>query len=281
MKVNRLVVVAGLVASAAIVGRAQEPPSQSADKVALAKQMLDSVQVRSRVPLEARAVKDAPYSADVVNDHTQFLPDGNRIAEHATGRVYRDKDGRVRREEDRQAGGVSVSIVDPVAGYSYWLDPDTHVAWRTRALPVTFKVDGGQGGERVVTLSTGERGGGPASIEIAGGRVEMRQRGGGAEQHDEEPLPERTIEGVTVQGHRTRTTIAAGAIGNDLPIVITSEQWFSPDLQVQVLTERKDPRNGDSSYRLSNIRRGDPDPSLFQVPADYTIKDTGIKRMER
>jgi hypothetical protein len=77
------------------------------------------------------------------------------------------------------------------------------------------------------------------------------------------------------------TTIAAGAVGNDLPIVVTSEEWTSPDLQVLVLTERKDPRNGDSSYRLLNISRSEPDPSLFQVPSDYTIKETGIRRMER
>jgi hypothetical protein len=92
-------------------------------------------------------------------------------------------------------------------------------------------------------------------------------------------LAPRTLEGVRVEGRAT-TTIAAGAIGNELPIVAVSEEWTSPDLQVLVLTQRKDPRNGDSSYRLVNVVRREPDPSLFQVPADYTVKETGIRRLE-
>src|SRR5258705_9393740 len=86
-------------------------------------------QVKTRMPLEARTPKGAPYSAEVVTDHTQSLADGNRIVEHSTGRVYRDKEGRVRREEDRASGSPSISIIDPVAGVSYSLDPDTRVAW--------------------------------------------------------------------------------------------------------------------------------------------------------
>ena len=75
-------------------------------------------------------------------------------------------------------------------------------------------------------------------------------------------------------------TIAVGAIGNEWPITIVSEEWTSPDLQVLVLTERKDPRNGDSSYKLQRIQRGDPSPSLFQVPSDYEVRETGIRRFE-
>src|SRR5689334_22829604 len=87
--------------------------------------------VQPRVPLEAKTLKGAPYSAEVVTDHTQSLPDGNRIVEHSTGRVYRDGEGRVRREEDRPSGSPSVSIVDPVAGVSYSLDPERRIAWKT------------------------------------------------------------------------------------------------------------------------------------------------------
>ena len=81
-------------------------------------QALNQFVVRTRMPLEARTLKGAPYSAEVVTDHTQTLADGNRIVEHSTGRVYRDQEGRVRREEDRASGGSSISIVDPVAAFS-------------------------------------------------------------------------------------------------------------------------------------------------------------------
>ena len=79
-------------------------------------------------------------------------------------------------------------------------------------------------------------------------------------------------------GRRSTTTIKAGAIGNELPITITSEEWTSPDLSVLVMTRRNDPRMGDSSYRLTNIVRAEPDSALFQVPADYSVRETGIRR---
>jgi hypothetical protein len=45
----------------------------------------------------------------------------------------------------------------------------------------------------------------------------------------EEKLPERFIEGVVATGVRRTTTIEKGAIGNDLPITIVSEEWTSPE----------------------------------------------------
>jgi hypothetical protein len=92
------------------------------------------------------------------------------------------------------------------------------------------------------------------------------------DQRTEETLPGRTIEGVWAEGVRRTTTIAAGAIGNERPITIVSEEWTSPDLRTLVLTQHTDPRVGTSTYKVVNIVRGDPDPSLFQVPADYTVQ---------
>ena len=243
----------------------------------------NTVVARTRVPLESKDVKGAPYSAEIVTDHVQLLADGNRIAEHSSGRVYRDKDGRVRREEDRPSGGVSVSIVDPVAGVAYSLDVENRIAWKTPTPSIMMKLADSKLLAERSARAIEERGGGPGvtTFEVSGGRIELRRMGGASEQRHDEPLAARTIEGVPAEGHRVTTTIAAGAVGNDLPIVVTSEEWASPDLQVLVLTERKDPRNGDSSYRLVNISRSDPDPSLFQVPSDFTIKETGIRRMER
>jgi hypothetical protein len=39
------------------------------------------------------------------------------------------------------------------------------------------------------------------------------------------------------------------------------------------MTKHSDPRFGETVYRLTNISRTEPDASLFQVPADYKIKD--------
>jgi hypothetical protein len=87
-----------------------------------------------------------------------------------------------------------------------------------------------------------------------------------------EELGEQVIEGVTAKGTRTTTTIPAGAIGNELPISITSEEWFSTELKVLVMTKHADPRSGETTYRLLNIVRTEPNPSLFELPAGITVK---------
>jgi hypothetical protein len=86
-------------------------------------------------------------------------------------------------------------------------------------------------------------------------------------------LGTRTIEGVTAQGTRTTRTIPAGEVGNEQPLVITSETWYSPDLKVLVLSKAEDPRIGVTTYRLTNISRAEPAASLFEVPAEYTVTD--------
>jgi hypothetical protein len=96
----------------------------------------------------------------------------------------------------------------------------------------------------------------------------------------EEPRDEELIARIAAGDRDAFATIAAGAIGNELPIAIVSEEWTSPDLGVLVMTDHKDPRSGDSSYRLVNVVRGEPNASLFQVPADYTIKETGVRKLE-
>ncbi|HEU0122766.1 MAG TPA: hypothetical protein VFQ91_19695 [Bryobacteraceae bacterium] len=86
-----------------------------------------------------------------------------------------------------------------------------------------------------------------------------------------EPLGKRNIEGVVAEGTRTTITIPAGQIGNDLPLETVSERWYSDELKTVVLTTRKDPRTGESTYRLTNLRRGEPGRSLFEPPSDYKL----------
>ena len=95
-----------------------------------------------------------------------------------------------------------------------------------------------------------------------------------------EDLGEQTIEGVTATGTRTTTEIPAGAIGNEQPIKIVSEQWFSHELQLLIVTRHSDPRIGETTYRLTGIVRAEPASSLFDVPPDYTLHESAIRREE-
>jgi hypothetical protein len=251
-----------------------------------------ALEVAARVPLE-KATTGAPYSADTVVEGLQVLADGNRIVRKTTGRVYRDGEGRTRREEDAANGRVTITIVDPVAGYSYALDPDTKTAWRTpvgTASGIMMKLQAAEqkqklDEEQMVAMKRdaearqrqGGGGGAPAA-----GEVKIRTAEGSVlvpYMADAGPLEHKVIDGVSVEGRKTTRTIPAGKVGNEQPLTVTSEEWRSPDLGVLVLTRHSDPRTGESSYRLTNIIRAEPDRSLFIVPPDYTVKDSGVRRM--
>ena len=88
-----------------------------------------------------------------------------------------------------------------------------------------------------------------------------------------ESLGRQSVEGVDAEGTRTTITIPAGHIGNERPIEIVSERWYSPELQTVVLSIRKDPMVGETTYRLTNINRSEPARSLFEVPTDYTLRE--------
>ena len=86
-------------------------------------------------------------------------------------------------------------------------------------------------------------------------------------------LGKQVIEGVEAEGTRTVITIPAGQMGNERPMEVVSERWYSPSLQTDVMSRRSDPRMGETVYRLTNINLSEPPASQFQVPAEYTVKD--------
>lgn len=219
--------------------------------------------------IEARVVKGAPYSAEVVSESIQVLQDGNRIVHRTSGRVYRDSEGRVRREEDQPSGPPAITITDPVTGKTYTLNAATRKARETRTL------GGVDLSDYLIHLPGGRLGDAAGHNFVYRYALSGVVRREGEDTVTEEKLTDRTIEGVLATGLRRTTTIAAGAIGNEKPIRIVSEEWQSPDLQVLVLTDLNDPRSGRSTYRLQKINRAEPDPSLFRVPGDYSVERGG------
>jgi TonB family protein len=346
-----------------------------------------------------RLVKGAPFSADIVSETNQSLPDGNRIIQRSEGRIYRDSQGRTRSERVYQMGGSSeqkqvISIRDSGAGASYSLDPETKIArkntyyfatpgmtlppdWiftppfnpnapsdapRRRQIqqlapapapaspdtPVPSKkltVSGGVLQGKAIKkvqppyppTARAARASGAVQVQITiseiGAVIEANAITGhpllrsaaidAARQwvfaptelsgtpvkvqgvltfyftlNDEEPaqsivaryvtkysadteqLGKKKIEGVECEGVRAVTIMPAGAIGNERPIETVSETWYSPELQMTILSRRSDPRFGESVYRVTNIVRSEPDAELFQIPSDYTIIDSRAKKVE-
>jgi TonB family protein len=333
--------------------------------------------ISSEMSFSNKVIKGAPYSAEAVTERIQTLSDGNRIVRRDTAQIYRDSEGRTRREQTMfMIGPLAASadapklihINDPVAGVSYILNPKDKTASKVgfrvalreglpmksqagvfvgsmKAMPLAGGVLQGNAIKRVqpiyppvakaaraqgpvqVTVTINENGevssssivsghpllreaaedaarqwrfkptiqdGNPVRVQgtltfnftlqgddqsPAGERDQpfiMREFSNGMMKErtpKKESLGEQMIEGVKAEGTRWTTTIPTGEIGNERPIEIINEIWYSPELQVQVMRRFNDPRNGETIYRLTNITRAEPDKSLFEVPSDYTLKE--------
>jgi hypothetical protein len=235
-------------------------------------------------------VLGAPYSATITNESIQTLADGNRIVQTSTGTTARDSQGRTRQDTVLPPiGNLSVAnaphlvfIHDPVAQTSYTLDLTEKTAQKMPAFPPLGVRTAGVGGAafsmRIVDGNSAQVP--PPDVAITtvgapppGAFFEKHLIMSDQDQGSSEDLGSETMEGVVVNGTRTTHTIPAGQIGNDRPITIVTEVWTSPDLKTVVYSKRSDPRMGEQTFRLTNIMRAEPSPSLFTVPADFKIVD--------
>jgi hypothetical protein len=231
-------------------------------------------------------VKGSPYSAEAVTENTQVLADGNRIVNRSSSKQYRDSEGRERRElsfGDQQ----TVMITDPVAGLSYSLRPNARTAEKN-AMPQVQVFKDAIGGSPAVFGArisiTALNGLSISEIGIPGGAVAPvpppppppPAPGALRENEKTENLGTSTIEGLLAEGTRTNTVIPAGQIGNDRPIEVVDERWYSPDLKMTIMTKHSDPRMGENVFKLTNVSRTEPQRSLFEVPADYAVTEGGI-----
>lgn len=277
-------------------------------------------------------VKGKPYSADAVTESSQILADGNRITTRNETRLFRDGEGRTRRELTLNALGVwqpasqtvSVTIDDPVAGESYVLDPTDQTARKLRQFKVALPEGGvAQWSEGTVTRPLpppgGPDGGAPRTVSFATGiGVTVSGTAPGAPPPAPPPLPmpgqpaagarvlppinvlrmapavaatanvalnrddlgEQVLEGVVARGSRTTQTIPAGTIGNERDIEVVAEEWYADALETVVLRRNFDPRFGETTYRLINVRLGEPSPDLFTVPQGYELVDERFEAPE-
>jgi hypothetical protein len=232
--------------------------------------------------------KGQPFSADVIDESDQFLADGNHIHRENHGKMFRDSEGRSRNEMEfsmgRPVDGVlltHITITDPVQGQFISLDPRQKQATvRTMGLIL----GAGSSGRPVPPADVIAKSPAPGSAPAEAGALlqtlrSLQQAQGNSgpprvERPSHEDLGTMVIEGFTVTGTRYTHTVPAGQMGNDKPMITTTERWFSADLKMDLLFKSESPESGLHTHKLVNIRAGDPDPLLFQVPADYTVEET-------
>jgi len=299
-----------LTATAALITAMAAPAQVPDDAMRKLKLDMEKMVAQSKVlgvagSVMPTTVKGAPYSAMEVTETNQMLADGTRIHNESQINVYRDGEGRVRRETPEQ-----ITIMDPVAGTTYFLDPKTQTVRKgslrtSNNLVFNRNVTGAGGVSASVEVRTDN---GNTSVMVDGKPVDpstiaqMKMRGElvpetattevvplprlkvmndspGAKAlfytkidtraGQSESLGKQNLEGVQSEGTRTTSTLPAGEIGNDRPIQTVSERWYSPELQAVMMTKHNDPRSGEETFRLTNVSRGEPSPDLFQVPPTY------------
>ncbi len=199
-----------------------------------------------------KVVTGAPMTATVEVTHDSTLQDGNTIHTENQSTVYRDSQGRVRREVPFEfmtpstgtTKGTMIIITDPVAGYRYILNPENKTAHQMPLRPP----------RRSAGAADGEPPTRPSDANVT-----------------TTDLGTKTILGLNATGTRMTHTIPAGQIGNAKAIETVTERWVSTDLQIPLSMTHNDPMMGTITTTVTAITRGEPSATLFQVPSDYKV----------
>lgn len=251
-------------------------------------------------------VKGQPYQAVAITDVKQTLADGSHITQTTKATIARDSEGRTARvqqlstigpwrsgSDSSQGNGPTLTtIFDPVAKTHTDYTSDNKVAHVAKLppLPPMPQLDAAtrHGEGPVTTFFDGTAGGatgggvGPMTFALQG-HVSNSQAvpEQAAPDTKTESLGAKTVEGISVTGTKMTTTISAGAIGNDKDLVIVRETWYSAELKLVIQSTQSDPRFGETTYSLTNIQRSEPDPSMFLVPAGYTLDKIPVRVQTR
>jgi hypothetical protein len=250
--------------------------------------------------MDVEPVKGTPFCATLTTEHTQVFADGNRIHTSDNSSLCRDSEGRTRREAGLNLLGAApqisapklITIVDPVAGFRYMLDTESKTAHRMAIASSSKRNAAGmtvagadaipeKGGQVMIYQHVGTAG--PNMVVNDNVFFKDKVFSKKAGQASDEPAPtteslgDQTIDGIHSTGTRVTTTIPAGKMGNEQPILVTSERWYSPELKATIMTKHTDPWAGELRTQFTNVNTTEPDSSLFSVPSDYKFVDEKAK----
>lgn len=292
-------------------------------------------------PLGAQPATGKPMFAEFVTEHHQSFTDGNHISRATNSSIYRDAQGRIRRESQLSLPGLPagvaaatfITIVDRQLGYGFVLDPQEMVAHRynlngpspsyiarlnaqgsgsplispdpkpsaastvSPAAPAAsatsseshWKLHGFYSRHRSATDAATPAGSAAANQFNSGFMAEDAGFASAPTMRIDQPflaapnpvrtenLGEQIILGFRTRGTRVITTLPAGQIGNDRPIDIISEQWFSPDLELVMRSLHRDPWAGEFTTTVTHVSRGDQPATLFEIPERYKVIDAATE----
>ena len=217
-------------------------------------------------------IRDTAFSAEVQVEKVWPSRDGGTTMRKVSYLIYRDSQGRTRRDQMPDQNNAAPSdrrprnsvISDPVASSTYIVD---HRTSTVRKLPLATGKDVDS---QTSVVQPKVRGTAPGFVNFGAPNTQVAKPAVSREQvMQKEQLGQRELGGIIAEGTRFVRTVS---LGNEKPIEITTEEWYSVELQTMVAITISDPRFGTSEYRLVNIVRGDPSKTLFEIPQGYKVK---------
>ncbi|HXE06398.1 MAG TPA: hypothetical protein VN612_00790 [Acidobacteriaceae bacterium] len=196
------------------------------------------------------SIPNAPFTAKVQVTWERPLVGGGSVSRKYYTSVARDAEGRVRRES-RDFIPSSSSANPPLRSFSIY---DPVASTRTTCTIATM------------------------SCMVADLRTPLPPPAGPAIVHRKGPAPEslgqQTMSDLPVTGTRVTTNSTVGSGGNNRILISHKEEWYSPDLQMDLSVVRNDPQLGQIDMTVTDLVRGTPDPSCFTVPPGFAVVDT-------
>jgi hypothetical protein len=198
------------------------------------------------------AVAHAPFSSVVTAEWTKTLEDGSTVTRQNHRVVLRDGAGRIYQE--RRTLVPKGGQAEPQLMRIEISDPERHIKYFCRPESQECMLRDYSGPPPDVTEPVGSTG---------EGRMVLTR----------EQLGRGDVSGVEVTGTRETRVIAGGVMGNDRPISITKEFWYSSQLGLNMQVKRSDPRLGMQTFTVTEVSLAEPDPKYFQVPRGFKVVD--------
>lgn len=198
----------------------------------------------------------APFSFTLVTEWTRPMNNGGNFTLTNERHIVRDSKGRIYQER--------WILVPKGSKIKSWMDifqitdPDRHTWYNCKTETKEcnlFRYD----------LTTKDNFQPPTSVS---GPL---SDGTGFRQHEDLGLS--STEGRVTHGYRETTTFNPGVMGNDKPMAVTREFWYSTYLAVNLISIVDEPMTGKQVFTVKELSTAEPDPSFFEVPADYKVID--------
>ena len=194
-------------------------------------------------------IPGVPFSATLAVENVHLLPDGSKAKGTTLLHIARDSKGRTHNEDrpyDMEASGPPdrIIIIDPTIAKEIVLKPATMHATVSTLKPIA-------GNSNLTTNPV----------------------------IPSEDLGLSTMEGLEVHGSGSSWDLPADADSKRSAIHIRNESWFSNELRVVMLQKHSNSRGESQLYRVTDLNRMEPDPAIFQMPANFQV-DSDFTQIE-